>query len=45
MHRIRIIIYAFVGQTAKAAMGLMFFAATQSDVCQITTSSQLASWD
>lgn len=41
---IRIIIYAFVGQTAKAVMGLTFFAATESDVCQIMTSSRAASW-
>lgn len=36
MHAIRIIIYAFVVKTAKAAMGLMVFAVTESDVCPIT---------
>lgn len=40
---IRIIIYAFVGRT-ECIMGLTFFAATESDVWQITTSSRVVSW-
>lgn len=43
VHMIRIIIYAFVGRT-EGIMGLTFFAATESDVWQITTSSRVVSW-
>lgn len=40
---IRIIIYAFAGRT-EGIMGLTFFAATESDVWQITTSPRVVSW-
>lgn len=40
---IRIIVYALLGQI-EGSMGLAFFATTESDVWQIPTSSQVASW-
>lgn len=40
---IRIIIYALLGQI-EGSMGLVFVATTESDVWQVTTSSQAASW-
>lgn len=41
---IRIIVYALLGEI-EGSMGLAFFATTESDVWQIPTSSQVASWD
>lgn len=40
---IRIIVYALLGQI-ESSMGLAFFATTESDVWQTTTSSQAGSW-
>lgn len=40
---IRIIIYALLAQI-DSSMGLAFFGTTESDVWEITTSSQVASW-